>query len=98
MKRNPNEVHSTKIGGRYSMFCHKCGTRLVEGANFCQRCGEKVVPVGGELRSKPQESQQTTKDLIIPCVTATGERRFANLSKLAREFARESSGESEDSN
>lgn len=25
------------------MFCHKCGTQLVDGATFCQKCGAKVL-------------------------------------------------------
>lgn len=26
------------------MFCHQCGTQIVEGMEFCHQCGTKVVP------------------------------------------------------
>ena len=26
------------------MFCHKCGTKLLEGSAFCQKCGAKLSP------------------------------------------------------
>lgn len=25
------------------MFCHKCGTKVAEGASFCHNCGAKMV-------------------------------------------------------
>ena len=43
MKRNPNEVHTTKSRRKIEMFCHKCGTQIAEGSAFCQKCGTKVV-------------------------------------------------------
>ena len=25
------------------MFCSKCGTKAIEGADFCQKCGSKLI-------------------------------------------------------
>ena len=25
------------------MFCHKCGAKAIDGAEFCQKCGSKII-------------------------------------------------------
>ena len=49
------------------MFCHKCGTQYLEGADFCEKCGAKVVvenetaPFTAAVNPPPQQPyyQQT---------------------------------------
>ena len=28
------------------MFCHKCGSKSIDGAEFCQKCGAKLINNG----------------------------------------------------
>lgn len=37
------------------MFCPKCGTKAIEGADFCQKCGARLIK-NGPIRSVPVES------------------------------------------
>lgn len=49
------------------MFCPKCGSRLVEGANFCSQCG---APVDGG-REEPQDVDSTTAAIDVGALDPT---------------------------
>lgn len=38
------------------MFCHKCGTEIIEGAVFCQKCGAKIPYTDAGEKENPQQS------------------------------------------
>lgn len=43
------------------MFCSKCGTKALDGAEFCQKCGAKLIadtPVGQSASAPPASSAQ----------------------------------------
>lgn len=48
------------------MFCHKCGAKTIEGAEFCQKCGAKLVvdiPVEQPVETPPNNQvQQSAAD------------------------------------
>jgi hypothetical protein len=35
-------LHDIALKGEITIFCHKCGKAISEGAGFCQMCGTKV--------------------------------------------------------
>lgn len=51
------------------MFCHKCGSKSLEGAVFCQKCGAKLIrgeameqsPVESALNTVPQAVEHTSE-------------------------------------
>lgn len=43
------------------MFCHKCGTQMIEGAAFCPKCGTKVVHT-----DDAQQFMSTTTPIVEP--------------------------------
>ena len=62
------------------MFCHKCGSRSLEGSAFCQKCGAKLITGGAEVKtteiaaithapmSKPQPTQEPRKRSALKTV------------------------------
>jgi len=44
------------------MFCHKCGTRLAENAQFCQACGTPAASLSGRT---PVDSPKVRKNRNI---------------------------------
>jgi uncharacterized membrane protein YvbJ len=52
------------------MFCSKCGSKSLDGAEFCQKCGAKLITgstppqvtqlSNGAEREKPSDSVDTT--------------------------------------
>ncbi len=46
-------------------FCHRCGHRNPEGANFCASCGGTLVPDGGELTMTLGPEDQTGVDVTV---------------------------------
>ena len=47
------------------MFCHKCGTQMVEGAAFCPKCGMKVVHTDAA-----QQPMSSTTPVVEPQQTS----------------------------
>ena len=47
------------------MFCHKCGTQMVEGAAFCPKCGTKVVHTDAA-----QQPMSSTTPVVEPQQTS----------------------------
>lgn len=36
------------------MFCSKCGTKALDGAEFCQKCGAKLIVDASVIQSTPE--------------------------------------------
>ncbi|MBQ6553769.1 MAG: zinc-ribbon domain-containing protein [Firmicutes bacterium] len=36
------------------MFCHNCGAKLIEGANFCESCGAKITAAAEGPKPEPK--------------------------------------------
>ena len=48
------------------MFCRKCGTENVDGANYCKVCGDNLI--GGELKSESAEFANPWKRLAAAII------------------------------
>ncbi len=46
-------------------FCHRCGHRNPDGANFCASCGATLVPEGGELTMTLAPSEDSATDVTV---------------------------------
>lgn len=63
------------------MFCHKCGSKSLEGADFCQKCGAKLIrseameqsPAESTLNTVPQAVEHTSEMPATPVPTAIPE-------------------------
>lgn len=42
------------------MFCHKCGAKAIEGAEFCQKCGAKLIIDTPDTQSVTESSTKST--------------------------------------
>lgn len=56
------------------MYCHKCGSKIVEGSRFCANCGTKLdqendvnhlEDVESQLESREGRRNQSTKNLVM---------------------------------
>ena len=73
------------------MFCHKCGSQSLEGAEFCPKCGTKVdnyklestEPNSQNVASAAKESEQIKANVSAPSNAATGSEAFDLLKKNA---------------
>ena len=45
------------------MYCPKCGTENIEGANFCRGCGTDLAPVSQALSGRVAETRSAGHDL-----------------------------------
>lgn len=54
------------------MFCHKCGSKSLEGAVFCQKCGAKLIK-GEEETQSSVEPVTVTASASIETTTSTAE-------------------------
>jgi hypothetical protein len=45
------------------MFCHKCGNKVNEGADFCHKCGAKMV--ADQSTQQAAEAQQSTVGAVL---------------------------------
>jgi len=48
------------------MFCHKCGNKVNEGADFCHKCGAKMV-----ADQSPQQAAEAQQSTVGAVLTAT---------------------------
>lgn len=48
------------------MFCHKCGTQVVDGASFCPKCGEKMVSQEADVKQGQGVGANETREEIAP--------------------------------
>ena len=46
------------------VFCHKCGTKAIEGAQFCQKCGAKLI--NDDEKQSPIHAEHTRTGKAIP--------------------------------
>ena len=53
------------------VFCHKCGTKAIEGAQFCQKCGAKLI--NDDEKQPPIHTQQAQTGKAIPLWESTPE-------------------------
>ena len=44
------------------MYCHKCGTKAPEDAEFCRKCGTKLIIEEQQQMQKQQQTQQYTRN------------------------------------
>ena len=57
------------------MFCHKCGSKLAEGALFCSQCGSKVPEIIETDNSIEQKIEPITHEIT----NDSEEERIINL-------------------
>lgn len=55
------------------MFCHQCGTKLLDGALFCSNCGTKVVTVENAPANNVVTQEQTVQGPCIPILGRTAQ-------------------------
>jgi len=58
-----NLCHERKI----AMFCPKCGTKAIEGADFCQKCGAKLIkdaPITQVSAAPPSPDKDSIKSIV----------------------------------
>ena len=42
-EENAAEATEGSAAGSQSIFCHKCGEKLIENSRFCRKCGTQIV-------------------------------------------------------
>lgn len=65
-----------------SKFCPKCGTQVIDEANFCMKCGFdfRTIQAGGSAASAPVNTQSQPQGTANPWVQNSG---FVNPNPVA---------------
>lgn len=57
------------------MFCHKCGTRTLDGAEFCQKCGAKLIADTPVEQSKSAPPASPPQRPNLPLMNISGKKK-----------------------
>ena len=68
-------------------FCHKCGTKLSEGAKFCSECGEKILPPNNNLSASMKSVSASNEDKLNKAIEMYKHNKFEEAFPIFKKYA-----------